>query len=142
MAGGRMADKKDLLAELYIVTSKLSSQVWVLNLGVLGTTWTSLISSSSVADKFKFTFAEARWIFLLCILGLLSDLLQYLCAYATVKETYEKMEELGSDTAMYDYTSIYYRLRGAFFGLKIAITVLAAIWLLIVIFMKASGAGL
>ena len=44
-----MPTKDDLLSELDWVTEKISSQVWTLNVGTLGTTWSLLI-----ADRFSF----------------------------------------------------------------------------------------
>jgi hypothetical protein len=52
-----MATKADLLSELNWITEKISSLVWTLNVGVLGTTWSLLITRS-------FTFRNAIWIFI------------------------------------------------------------------------------
>ena len=41
-----MPQKSELYAELNWITEKISSQVWTLNLGVLGTTWTLLIATT------------------------------------------------------------------------------------------------
>jgi hypothetical protein len=45
-----MAVKENLLKDLDWVTEKISSQVWTLNLGTLGTTW-SLLITTSVPDN-------------------------------------------------------------------------------------------
>src|SRR5689334_16824535 len=76
-----MVSREGLREELDWASAKISSQIWVLNLGILGTTWSLLLSGSAErtdAARLKFTFVEARWIFVFCLLGLFCDLAQYL----------------------------------------------------------------
>jgi hypothetical protein len=75
-----MATKETLLKDLDWITEKISSQVWTLNLGTLGTTW-SLLVTSSVPEQFRLTVNDSRWIFLLCLAALLCEMGQYLSAY-------------------------------------------------------------
>jgi hypothetical protein len=47
-----MPKKADLISELDWITNKISSQVWTLNLGTLGTTWSLLIAERfSIRNK-------------------------------------------------------------------------------------------
>ena len=67
-----MTNKAKLMEDLNWTTEKISSQTWILNLGILGTTWTLLISGAAdkaTSSKLNITFLEVRWIFVLCLLG-------------------------------------------------------------------------
>jgi hypothetical protein len=102
--GASMPTKEKLLAEQEWASAKISSQICVLNLGALGTTW-SLLISGAVSDKVKITFSEARWILLLCFLGLAFDLGQYLSAYILGEKIRKKMEDQGLKTFEYPATT-------------------------------------
>jgi hypothetical protein len=52
-----MATKEDLLKELNYLTEKISSLVWTLNVGVLGTTWSLLITT--VPENVRFSVRNA-----------------------------------------------------------------------------------
>jgi len=79
-----MPDSKQLREELDWVTAKLSSQTWILNLGLLGTTWSLIMSVHSQA---RLTFAEARPTLVACIIGLTFDVIQYLSAFWLISQT-------------------------------------------------------
>src|SRR5215467_1051027 len=80
-----MAKKADLLSELDWITNKISSLVWTLNVGALGTTWSLLIAN-------RFTFRNAIWIFVPCILSILCEIGQYLCGYRLAERLLREME--------------------------------------------------
>jgi hypothetical protein len=56
-----MATKEKLLEELNYLTEKISSLVWTLNVGVLGTTWSLLITT--VPENVRFSVRNAFWVF-------------------------------------------------------------------------------
>lgn len=128
-----MATKETLLKELDWVTEKISSQVWTLNLGTLGTTW-SLLITAAVPDKLKLTIADARWIFGLSLVALLCEMGQYLSSYRMYRSVLRELERAGAAEFQYDTGSIAYRLRIVFFYFKIALTISAAVLLLVTIF--------
>jgi hypothetical protein len=128
-----MPDRDELRDELNWVTEKISSQIWILNIGTLGTTWTLIISPPS---QLKFTFAEASWILILCLFGLMSDLLQYLSAYKLIHQTRDRLKASGAKTIEYDDKSWLYGSRKFFFRAKVCFTLVASVWLLTVIFWK------
>jgi hypothetical protein len=91
-----MPTRQELYKELDWVTEKISSQIWTLNLGTLGTTWALLITSS-IPEKFRLTFAEARWIFLASVCALLCEMGQYLSAYKMYRGIQARLEENNQD---------------------------------------------
>jgi hypothetical protein len=123
-----MPTKTDLYAELNWITEKISSLVWTLNLGALGTTWTLLIATTNT--KLQFQPAEAFPILFLCIASLTFEMLQYLSAYINDRLILHKVEAAKTDTYDYDATAFLYRLRMFFFYLKIVATIAAAVLLL------------
>lgn len=130
-----MAKKEDLLKDLDWVTEKISSQVWILNLGTLGTTW-SLLITTTIPDKLKITFVEARWIFVSCIAALLCEMGQYLASYIMYFGILKKLEADEHTTFSYDKNSGMRKLRFTFFYAKIALTVAASLYLLLIVFPK------
>lgn len=130
-----MATKENLLKDLDRVTEKISAQVWTLNLGTLGTTW-SLLITTSVPEKLRFSLTDSRWIFLICFCALLCEMGQYLSAYKMQTGILRDIETKGQTEFSYDTDSWGYRLRTTFFFLKIVLTILAAIALLLTIFVK------
>lgn len=123
-----MPDKSELIGELNWITEKISSQVWTLNLGVLGTTWTLLITTTNA--KLQFQQAEAFPILFLCIASLTCEMLQYLSGYANDRLILDRMEAKNLKTFEYDARAALYRLRMLFFYVKILATVAAAFLLL------------
>jgi hypothetical protein len=87
-----MPSKETLLKDLDWVTEKISTQIWVLNLGTLGTTW-SLLITATIPDRFKLTFVQARWVFLFCFLALLCELGQYLSSYIMYRRILRDIEQ-------------------------------------------------
>jgi hypothetical protein len=127
--------REELFKDLNWVTEKISSQVWLLNLGTLGTTW-SLLITSTIPDKLKITFFEARWIFVLCILALLCEMGQHLSAYLMYRFIRTKVEQSKATEFAYDTSWWTYRFRHYFFNLKIFLTIAASVFLLGVIIQK------
>jgi hypothetical protein len=128
-----MAPKETLIKNLDWITEKISNQVWTLNLGTLGTTW-SLLIATSAPNTIHFTLSNALPIMILCLISLICEMAQYLSAYLMDRSILKTIEALGRDEFRYDTDSLLYRLRLIFFWSKIALTILSA---LILIFMLA-----
>jgi hypothetical protein len=131
-----MQHKKDLIDDLDWLTDKISSQVWTLNLGILGTTWTLLIASSNT--KLQFQPAEAFPILFLCIVSLTCQMLQYLSGYKNDMLILHRMEKQNHQTFEFDATAFFYRCRNLFFRAKILVTLAAAAFLLWRVFIHFS----
>jgi hypothetical protein len=123
-----MADKSKLLEELNWTTDKISSQVWILNFGSLGTAWTLLIAANSAT--YRLMAADVRWIFIFCITGLLCEFLQHLSGYVNSRRILSHLELENKVEFQYDRSAFFYRARIGFFYLKILLTFAAAVFLL------------
>jgi hypothetical protein len=133
-----MPTKDELTEELDWITNKISALVWVLNLGTLGITW-SLLITTTIPDRLKITFVQARWIFLLSLLALLFELLQYLSAYFMCRKMQKAIENERSDYSLkYDVDSWLYKWRLRSFYLKIGLTISASVLLLAFILLRLS----
>jgi hypothetical protein len=130
-----MATKEDLVKELNWVTEKISSQVWTLNLGTLGTTWSLLIASGLPAN-IRFTTRDAIWIFVLSLLSLLCEMAQYLSGFFLAKRLHDQIEQSGRTEFQYPTNSILYKARQFFFGWKIVLTIAAAVILVLTLAQK------
>jgi CDP-diglyceride synthetase len=69
-----MPKKDDIVTELNWTSEKISSLVWSLNVGTLGTTWSLLIAN-------RFSIRNAIWILVPCLLSLLCEMAQYFSGY-------------------------------------------------------------
>jgi hypothetical protein len=116
-----MATKDDLLKDLDSVTEKISSQVWTLNLGTLGTTWSLLIATSE-PPIVQLTAADARPIVILCITSLLCEMAQYLSGYVMDLRLLNWMERTNASEFQFDRRGGFYLSRRFFFYCKIVLT--------------------
>jgi hypothetical protein len=130
-------NKNDLIKELDWVTEKISSQVWTLNLGTMATTW-SLLIASGLPQELRLQLRGALVILSFCVLALICELGQYLCAYKNALNIQESMRRRRVETFRYDERALFYVLRDRFFGAKIVLTlggslslVIQMIWKLI-----------
>jgi|SRR5262245_38594388 len=124
-----MATKADLLSELNWITEKISSLVWTLNVGVLGTTWSLLIARS-------FTFRNAIWIFVPSILSIICEIGQYFSAYWLDHRLLAELERNNRTEFQYPTDDPLYNARRIFFGCKIVLAIAAAVILLITLIQK------
>ncbi len=120
-----MATKDSLLEDLARVTEKISSQVWTLNLGTLGTTW-SLLIASGLPENIRFTTRNAIWVFVPCLLSLLCEMGQYLSGYFLDRKLLRQMERENRTEFHYRKDDPLWRAREQFFYWKIFLTLIAA----------------
>ena len=130
-----MQTKEDLVKELNWLTDKISSQVWTLNLGTLATTWSLLIAAGSV-EKLRIGPGNAIPIMFFCIVAMLFELGQYLAGYFNAKSILDRLESSGQSEFEYDKSAPLYVARKWFFCGKIALTLVAAIWLVVILAKK------
>jgi hypothetical protein len=129
-----MADKDSLIKNLDYLTETISSQVWILNLSVLATTWAlSVTPTGSVVQSFAPN--DALPIFGLCILSMICHLLQYFFGYVYASHLLKNIEDQGLETFQYNKKAILYRFRTWSFYVKITATLLGAgilVWKILV----------
>src|SRR5262249_24391872 len=123
-----MATKEDLLKELNYLTEKISSLVWTLNVGVLGTTWSLLIAT--VPEQYRFSVRNAFWVFVPSLLSILGELAQYLAGYLLAHRICEELEDKGEEKFEYPKKDWLYYARRFFFRWKIVFAILAVLILL------------
>jgi hypothetical protein len=121
----KMATKENLLTDLAKVTDKISSQVWTLNLGTLGTTW-SLLIASGLPENIRFSTRNAIWVFVPCLFSLLCEMGQYLSAYFLDRKLLFEMEQNNSTEFHYRTDDALWRAREGLFHAKIVLTIAAA----------------
>ena len=124
-----MATKTELVEELNWITAKISSLVWTLNVGALGTTWSLLIAS-------RFTFRNAVWIFVPSILSILCEMGQYLSGYGLARRIKDELEKNNRTEFEYPTNDLLYKARDFFFVCKIVLAIVAGVILLITLFQK------
>jgi hypothetical protein len=110
-----MATKADLLSELNWVTEKISSQVWTLNLGTLGTTW-SLLIATAVPETIRFTPRNAVWVVIPSLLSLLCEMGQVLAAYSLDRKLLKKMEEIQCSRVSISHHRLALQTQALFFS--------------------------
>jgi hypothetical protein len=115
-----MPKKADLVSELNWITEKISSQVWTLNLGTLGTTWSLVLADG-------LTILHAIWVFVPGLISLVCEMGQYLSGYWLARRLLTDMERNNREEFQYPKSSFLYRARQFFFGCKIVLTVIAAV---------------
>src|SRR5262249_24759867 len=121
-----MAKIADLREHLDWISDKISTQIWTLNIGILATTWSILISNSPLTKSLWLPPFVARLIFLLCILSIIFQFAQYFSAYLMCRRILREKEAEGTDEFQYTTTGFLYRAREASFWIKIALTLCAA----------------
>jgi hypothetical protein len=120
-----MATKGDLYRELDYLSEAISTQVWILSLSVIGTTWGLLILPAGSPLQ-SFAAIDALPIFVSCFIALLFHLLQYVFGYLNAWRIRRYMEKHNLSDFQYDKKAIFYRLRTWSFVVKIVATGIGA----------------
>jgi hypothetical protein len=120
-----MVTKETLIKNLDWITEKISSQVWTLNLGTLGTTW-SLLITTTLPNNTRFTAANAIPIIIMCLLSLLCEMGQYLSAYLNDHQILKTLETNNRTEFQYETTGFLFRARSILFWCKIVLAVSAS----------------
>lgn len=125
----------EMIAERAAQSSALSAQTRAISLGVLALTWLLLNGTqSTLTEKFHAVSNSLLKIAVCCVLALLFDFLQYILALIETQSALHESEKATSiDDAGYDEQSGWRFASHCAFWLKIATTLVAAAWLLILI---------
>ncbi|HEY4951392.1 MAG TPA: hypothetical protein VIH88_13725 [Candidatus Acidoferrales bacterium] len=141
-----MPDLKGFYDDMDFLSDRLSTQVRAIGLALLGVTWAILTTRPIVFQNVAPLFWQ--WIFrvqALAVLSLACDFLQYMFGYIEADRLRRKLEANSKHHKEldYDYSSLFYRARTAFFWLKqilVATAVIVFISLLIpYLFLNAPG---
>ena len=121
------ADKKKELS------SQISTLIRTLCLSVLAVAWIFLSRNKEVSALIA-VVPQSHMMFIaaLCITAIAFDLIQYIAGYIQVSRDYGKAKSLNSPSAIVEYTKS--PLREFSFYTKIILTILVAIWLVIMLF--------
>jgi hypothetical protein len=114
-----MPKKADIVEELNWITEKISSLVWSLNVGTLGTTWSLLIAN-------RFSIRNAIWIFVPCLLSLLCEMAQYICGYWLALRIEDDMKRNNREEFEYPTDSRLYKARKRLLWWKMGFAIVAA----------------
>jgi hypothetical protein len=114
-----MPKKADIVIELNWTSEKISSLVWSLNVGTLGTTWSLLIAN-------RFSIRNAIWIFVPCLVSLLCEMAQYICGYWLALRIEDDMKRNSREEFEYPTDSLLYKARKRLLWWKMAFAIVAA----------------
>lgn len=124
----------EIYAELDFVTDRLSTQIRTLAIGVLAITWLFLAGLKD-APTLKLASSTRPLVFIggLCIVGILTDYLQYLFGYFGTSDAMKRAEASTAQAASYLYDDWRWRGRNLCFNTKQIVIVGACLWLLALI---------
>ena len=123
----------EIYADLDDVTDRLSSQVRALSLGVLALTWLFLSGNDDVPKSVSTHMTQLKLISVCCVLALLADLMQYVFGYWSTYRVVRAAERSKQREASFDSKSFPYRARRYAFYIKIAMAIIAAVWVVLLI---------
>jgi hypothetical protein len=113
-----MPNIEEIILEKNDVTDRISTQVRIIAVGLLATTWSLLIGKVNI---FINTIQSYRVHFILIsiisVIVLMFDFLQYECKYLNIKKKIKLMNDKDLTKADYD-EDIYYKLSVVFFVTK------------------------
>ena len=113
-----MPELKDIISEKNFVTDRISTQVRIIAIGLLATTWSLLIGQVNIfiniLPYFRIHFIL---ISILAIMTLVFDYSQYIFSYFNIKKKIKNMKFENSNEADYD-KDIYYKFSIFFFITK------------------------
>lgn len=117
-------------------SAQISSQLRAFSLGVLALAWLMLSGNDELMRIGFAAFTTSLiWISALCVASLAFDLLQYTFTLVEAELAYSDSENAETaDEAGFDEWHPLRITAYVFFGLKIALTLAAACWLLVIIF--------
>jgi hypothetical protein len=124
-----MPKKDDIVTELNWTSEKISSLVWSLNVGTLGTTWSLLIAQ-------RFSIRNAIWIFVPCLLSLLCEMGQYVSGYWLALRIEEDIRRNNRKEYEYPTDSLLYKTRKGLLWWKMGFAIVAAVILGFTLFQK------
>lgn len=135
-----MPDTETIRDDLDWVSDKLSSRVWSVSLGVLGTCIAFIIESAKGSGSPPFISPDrAIWPILFSLAALLFDFLQYIFAYVMGRRALEASEANPASSTTYAKDSLLRKCRFFAFNLKLVSCLLGVIVLIYFSLEKAIG---
>lgn len=129
-----MAKKADIIDDKNFLSDTLSTQVRYVTFSVLGIAWGFFVGNTDFTRKFVDDHHKGLvLLFVLSILTLLADYVQYWSGYLYDAELIKKMEKEKLQEVSYDRTHFLYKLRALCFVAKqllLMISVGGLLWLL------------
>ena len=123
-----MSKLTDFITVKDFVTDRISTQVRIIAIGLLATTWSLLIQQTNIwPDILQYSRIHFIGISIFAIITLVFDYLQYIFSYLNINKKIKKMRYEKRDEADYDY-DIYYKLSVFFFYSKQLILLVGAIY--------------
>jgi hypothetical protein len=125
-----MLDLKEFISERNFVTDRISTQVRIIAIGLLATTWSLLIGQ---INTFVNTLPCFRTHFILisiiAIIVLFFDFLQYVFSYLNINKKIKFMAKKDLKKSDYD-EDIYFKCSQFFFTVKIIILFIGIVYLI------------
>jgi len=129
-----MPNIEEIISEKNDVTDRISTQVRIIAVGLLATTWSLLIGKVNI---FINTIQSYRVHFILIsiisVIVLMFDFLQYECKYLNINKKIELMNNKDLTKADYD-EDIYYKLSVVFFVTKQLTLLVGIIYFITIMF--------
>jgi len=118
-----MPELKEFIKERNFVTDRISTQVRIIGIGLLATTWSLLLGE---VNSLRDTILQCRPHFIkigtIAMIALALDYLQYLFSYLHIQKALSEMEIQGITETNYDYDDIRYKLsKGLFVGKQLVL---------------------
>ena len=130
-----MPNIEEIISEKKFVTDRISTQVRIISVGLLATTWSLLIGQVNI---FINTLQCFRIHFILisifAIITLVLDFLQYKFSYLNIDKTINKMRNEKIDKADYDDKDICYKLSTFCFKNKQLTLLVGVVYFIITMF--------
>jgi hypothetical protein len=120
-----MPKLKEFIEERTFITDRISTQVRIIGIGLLATTWSLLFGK---VDSFKDIILQCRTHFIIigtiAMTALALDYLQYLFSYTNIDKKLSEMEDNHLKESDYNYDDKYYKLsKWSFVGKQVVLLV-------------------
>lgn len=113
-----MPDLKDIIAEKGFVTDRISTQVRIIAIGLLATTWSLLVGQvNALKDVLQCSQVHFILISIIAIMALVLDFLQYKFAYLNIDKKIKSMNDKKISEADYE-EDIFYKSSKLLFIIK------------------------
>lgn len=114
-----MPNIEEFVKERSFVTDRISTQVRLIAIGLLATTWSLLIGDINILKNIIKCF-RSHFIMIgtIAIVTMTFDFLQYLFSYLAINKTLSRMGEEGLKESDYNYSDAFYKWSNYFFVLK------------------------
>lgn len=120
-----MPNRSQIIENLDWITERISNRVWIISVGILGTSFGFLVEASQNSAPFL-PVSNIVWPIAIALISMVLDLIQYLAANFQNLELLKKLDAQDEEFAAFHKSSIWYVLRRICFRGKILTAVTAA----------------